>query len=63
MLGEDPGSDKAQEVADRGLHLMSAEQFEQAADFIDAAVAAGARTVEPELHRERMTAKGENGHG
>ena len=26
-----------------GLHRMSAEQFEQAADFIDAAVAAGAR--------------------
>jgi MerR family transcriptional regulator, thiopeptide resistance regulator len=35
-----------------GLHLMSAEQFEQAADFIDAAVAAGVRAVEPELHRE-----------
>jgi hypothetical protein len=35
-----------------GLHMMSSEQFEQAADFIDAAVAAGARAVNPELHRE-----------
>jgi hypothetical protein len=31
---------------------MSDDRFEQAADFIDAAVAAGARAVEPELHRE-----------
>ncbi len=31
---------------------MSAEQFEQAADFIDAAVAAEARAVEPQLHKE-----------
>jgi hypothetical protein len=35
-----------------GLHLKSAAQFEQAADFIDAAVAADARAVKPELHRE-----------
>ena len=35
-----------------GLNLMSAEQFEQAADFIDAAVATDARGVKPELHRE-----------
>jgi DNA-binding transcriptional MerR regulator len=35
-----------------GLHMMSAEQFEQAADFIDAAVAAGAGAVKTELHRE-----------
>jgi hypothetical protein len=35
-----------------GLHMMSSEQFEHAADFIDAAVAAGARAVKPELHRE-----------
>ena len=38
-----------------GLHLMSHEQFEQAADFIDAAVAAGARIAEPELHRASCT--------
>jgi len=31
---------------------MSDEQFEQAADFFDAAVGAGARAVEPQLHRE-----------
>ena len=31
-----------------GLHGMSSEQFERAADFIDAAVAAGAPVVEPE---------------
>ena len=35
-----------------GLHLMSHGRSEQAADFIDAAVAAGARAVKPELHRE-----------
>jgi hypothetical protein len=31
---------------------MSAEGFERAADFIDAAVGADARAVEPELHKE-----------
>jgi MerR family transcriptional regulator, thiopeptide resistance regulator len=35
-----------------GLHMMSAERFEQAGDFIDAAVAAGERAAGPELHRE-----------
>jgi len=40
-----------------GLHLMSHERFEQAADFIDAALAADA-AVEPVA--QRMTAMGEN---
>jgi hypothetical protein len=31
---------------------MSDERFDKAADFIDAAVADGARAVKPELHRE-----------
>jgi hypothetical protein len=35
-----------------GLSLMSDERFDTAADFIDAAVAADARGVKPELHRE-----------
>jgi hypothetical protein len=39
-----------------GLHPMSAEQFEQAADFIDAAVAAGASDAE--LHNESPSVPG-----
>jgi hypothetical protein len=35
-----------------GLSMMSDERFDKAADFIDAAVAADARGVKPELHRE-----------
>ena len=35
-----------------GLHLMSDERLEQAADFIDAVVVAAAQAVKPELHRE-----------
>jgi hypothetical protein len=35
-----------------GLSMMSDERFDTAADFIDAAVAADARGVKPELHRE-----------
>ena len=35
-----------------GLSTMSDERFDKAADFIDAAVAADARGLKPELHED-----------
>ena len=54
-MGRPPALDSHAAVADRDLHLMSHEQFEQAADFIDAAVAARARALKRRRARMGLT--------